>query len=40
MGPLLDFLKSIEVGVREGAKEQKLKYKHKDDQMGEKLLTN
>ena len=38
MGPLLGFLKSTEVGEREGAKERELEWQRRSDQAGEELL--
>ena len=38
MGPLLGFLKSIEVGGRAGAKERELEWKRRNDEAGEELL--
>ena len=34
MGPLLGFLKSTEVGGREGAKERELEWEQRDDRVG------
>ncbi len=39
VGPLLDFLKSTEVGAREGAKERELEWERRVDHAGEELLT-
>ena len=36
-GPLADFLKSTEVGIREGAKEQELEWPQRSDQSEEEL---
>lgn len=38
MGPLLEFLKSTEVGRREGAKERELEWERRNNQAGEELL--
>ena len=38
MGLLLGFLKSTEVGGREGAKERELEWMQRDDWIGEELL--
>lgn len=38
MGPLLGFLKSTEVGRREGMKERELEWEQRDDEVGEELL--
>ncbi len=35
VGPLVDFLKSTEVGAREGAKERELEWERRDDHAGE-----
>ena len=38
IGPLLEYLKSTEVGGREGGKERELEWERRDDQAGEELL--
>lgn len=38
MGPLLEFLKSTEVGGREVEKERELEWERRNDEAGEKLL--
>ena len=38
MGPLLGFLKSAEVGGREGARERELEWEQRDDRVREQLL--
>ena len=38
IGPLLEYLKSTEVGGREGGKERKLEWERRNDQAGEELL--
>ena len=38
IGPLLEFLKSTEVGGREGAKEREIEWERRNDQVGEELL--
>ena len=38
MGPLLRFLKSTEVGGKEGVKERELQWQRRSDQAGEELL--
>ena len=40
LGPLVGFLKSTDVGGREGAKERELEWERRDDQVGEELLTD
>ena len=40
VGLLVDFLKSTEVGAREGAKERELELERRDDQAGEELLID
>lgn len=37
MGPFLDFLRSTEVGAREGARERELEWQRRGDQAGEEL---
>lgn len=37
MGPFLDFLKSTEVGGKEGARERELEWQQRSDQAGEEL---
>ena len=39
-GPLLEFLKSTEVGGREGAREKELEWERRNDQTGEELLED
>ena len=38
MGPILGFLKSTEVGGREGAREREKEWERRNDQAGEELL--
>ena len=38
IGPLLEYLKSTEVGGREGGKEREVEWERRDDQAGEELL--
>lgn len=38
IGPLVEFLKSTQVGGREGAKEREIEWERRNDQVGEKLL--
>ena len=40
VGLLVDFLKSTEVGAREGARERELEWERRDDQAGEELLID
>lgn len=40
VSPLVDFLKSTMVGVREGVKKRELIWEQKDDHVREKLLTD
>ncbi len=40
LGPLVGFLKSTDVGGREGAKERELEWERRDEQVGEELLTD
>ena len=40
LGPLVGFLKSTDVGGREGAKEREIEWDQRDDQVGEELLTD
>lgn len=39
VAPLLKFLKTTDIGRREGAKERELEWARKNDQEGEKLLV-
>ena len=39
-GKAVDFLKSTEVGAREGARERELEWERRDDQAGEELLID
>ena len=38
VGPLLEFLKSTEVGGREGVNERELEWMQRDDRVGEEVL--
>lgn len=38
MGPFSGFLKSTEVGGKEGARERELEWEQRDDRIGEELL--
>lgn len=38
VAPLLKFLKTTDVGEREGARERELEWERKNDQVGEDLL--
>ena len=40
VGLLVDFLKSTEVGAREGARERELEWERRDDQVEEELLMD
>ena len=40
VGPLLEFLKSTEVGGREGAREKEPEWERRNDQTGEELLED